>query len=58
METRNKILVLDDDSDWVEVCREFLTQLPSKPEVRTANTGPRALAMLDAEPYRLMICDL
>lgn len=58
METRHKILVLDDDTDWLEMSREILAQLPSKPEVRTASSGKRALAMLDAEPFRLLICDL
>ena len=58
MEVQHKILVLDDDADWLELSREMLTQLPSKPEVRTANSGKRALAMLDVEPFRLLICDL
>jgi CheY-like chemotaxis protein len=58
METKHKILVLDDDADWLDVCREFLAQLPSKPEVRTAATGPRALSLLDTEPFRLLVCDL
>jgi CheY-like chemotaxis protein len=58
METTHKILILDDDVDWLETCRETFSQLPSKPEIRTVTTGPKALAMLDAEPYRLLICDL
>jgi CheY-like chemotaxis protein len=58
METPHKILVLDDDTDWLELSREILTQLPSKPEVRTASSGKRALAMLDDESFRLLICDL
>jgi CheY-like chemotaxis protein len=58
METRHKILVLDDDADWLDVCRELLAQLPSRPEVRTVGTGARAIAHLDAEPYRLLLCDL
>jgi CheY-like chemotaxis protein len=58
MEIHHKILVLDDDADWLELSREMLAQLPSKPEIRTANSGKRALAMLDAEPFRLLICDL
>ena len=53
-----KILILDDEADWLEMCREVLTQLPSKPEVRTATTGANAVSQLDAEPYRLLICDL
>ncbi|MGA2852765.1 MAG: response regulator [Verrucomicrobiota bacterium] len=58
MEIRHKILVLDDDADWLEMSRDILARLPSKPEVRTATSGKRALAMLDAEPFRLLICDL
>jgi CheY-like chemotaxis protein len=58
MENQHKILVLDDDPDWLELSREMLSQLPSKPEIRTATSGKRALAMLDAEPFRLLICDL
>jgi CheY-like chemotaxis protein len=58
METHHKILVLDDDADWLDVCREFLAQLPSQPEIRTASSGVRALAMLDAHEFRVLICDL
>ena len=58
MGIENKILVLDDDADWLEMSRDILAQLPSKPEIRTATSGKRALAMLDAEPFRLLICDL
>ena len=58
MEAPHKILILDDDADWLETCREIFSQLPSKPEIRTVTSGPRALAMLDAEPFRLLICDL
>lgn len=58
METPNKILILDDDADWLELCREIFTQLPSKPEIRTVTSSSRALGMLDSEPFRLLICDL
>lgn len=58
MEARPKILLLDDDLELLETYRELLAQLPSKPEVRTASTGPRALALLEAEPFRLLVCDL
>ena len=36
MENKHKILVLDDDADWLETCRDFLAQLPSAPEIRIA----------------------
>src|SRR5580698_9050806 len=58
MENQAKILILDDEADWLEMCREMLVQLPSKPEIRTATTGAHAVAQLDGEPFRLLICDL
>jgi DNA-binding NarL/FixJ family response regulator len=58
MEERHKILILDDEVDWLNVCREMLEQLPSKLEIRTVSTGSRAVALLDVEPFRLLICDL
>src|SRR5580692_5295645 len=58
MENRHKILMLDDDADWLDLCRELLEPLPSKPEIRTVSSGARALALLESEPFRLMICDL
>jgi CheY-like chemotaxis protein len=35
-----------------------LEAMPSHPEVVTANNGKRALAILESEPVRLLICDL
>src|SRR5260221_516890 len=58
METRHKILLLDDDPDLLDMYREILAQLPSHPEIFTAVSGSRAMAMLEAEPFRLLICDL
>jgi CheY-like chemotaxis protein len=58
METQHKILVLDDDEDWLDLSREILSELPSKPEVRTVTSGTRALSMLENEPFRLLLCDL
>jgi CheY-like chemotaxis protein len=58
MDGRPKILLVDDDPDVLAMYRELLAQLPSQPEINTASSGARAIAMLGAEPYRLMICDL
>jgi len=58
MEPRHKILILDDDTDWLALCREVLAELPSRPEILTANTAKRALALLETESVRLLICDL
>jgi CheY-like chemotaxis protein len=42
----------------LEIFRELLAALPSKPEVFTAPSGSRALTLLKAETFRLLICDL
>jgi CheY-like chemotaxis protein len=58
MEKKDKILLLDDDSDWLALTREMLSSLPSHPEILTATNGRRALALLESEPVRLLMCDL
>jgi DNA-binding NarL/FixJ family response regulator len=58
MEPHHKILILDDETAWLEVNREILGQLPSKPEIRTVSAGARAITLLDTEPFRLLVCDL
>jgi DNA-binding NarL/FixJ family response regulator len=58
METRHKILILDDDADWLALCREQLSALPSRPEVLTANNAKRALAILETEKIRILVSDL
>ena len=58
MDARHKLLILDDDPAFLDLYREWLSQLPSKPEIHTATNGARAMALLEAEPYRVLICDL
>src|SRR6266571_4004649 len=58
MDTRHHILLLDDDPDLLDMYREILAQLPSRPEIRTASSGSRAMALLESEPFRVLICDL
>src|SRR5436309_5739348 len=36
----------------------MLAQLPRRPELRTTSSGSRAMALLESEPFRLLICDL
>jgi len=55
---RSKILLVDDDQDYLEVYWEILKRLPSGPEVHTASTGARALALLESETFNLLIVDL
>jgi len=58
METKQKILLVDDDPDLLDMYREILRQLPGKPEIQTASSGARAIALLESEPYRMLITDL
>lgn len=55
---RRKILLVDDDQDFLEVYWEILKAMPGSPEVHTASTGGRALALLESEPFNVMIVDL
>lgn len=58
MQAQPKILMLDDDQELLELYRCILAHLPSQPEVHTATTGARAMALLEAHPFDLLICDL
>jgi len=58
MDNRQKILILDDDADWLALCRDLLATLPSRPEIITANSAKKALALLGSEKVRLLISDL
>lgn len=53
-----KILILDDETQFLELCQELLSTLPAQPEVRTASSGAHAIALLEAEPYSLLLTDL
>ena len=58
MDRRPRILLADDDPDLLDLYRETLVQLPSRPEIHTATSGARVIAMLEAEEFQLLICDL
>ena len=58
MDKRPKVLLADDNPDLLDMYREILAQLPSQPDIDTATSGARVMAMLEAEPYHLLICDL
>jgi CheY-like chemotaxis protein len=58
MSSRPRILLLDDDPDVLELYRVMLSGLASEPEVRTTTTGARAIALLESEPFTLLLCDL
>ena len=58
MAARQKILILDDEQDLLEIYQEILARLPSQPEIRTASAGTDAIAMLENEPFALLLVDL
>ncbi len=59
MASSPRILLLDDDAAFLELYQEMLSKhLSCMPEVRTTTSAPRALSMLEAEPYNLLIVDL
>jgi CheY-like chemotaxis protein len=55
---QHKILLLDDDQDILDLYKEMLASLPSQPEVQIANSGARAIALLEGESFSLLISDL
>ena len=58
MPTRPKLLLLDDEQDLLDIYGEMLAKLPSQPEIHTVNSGARALALLESEPFTVLISDL
>src|SRR3954454_20579840 len=59
MASSPRILLLDDDAAFLELYQEMLSKhLSCMPEVRTTTSAPRALSMLEAAPYNLLIVDL
>lgn len=58
MPLRHKLLLLDDDEQTLELYQELLRNLPSQPEVTVSSSGARAIALLESEPFTLLITDL
>jgi CheY-like chemotaxis protein len=58
MANQHKILLLDDDEHILELYQELLRALPSQPEVHVSDSGARAIALLESEPFSLLITDL
>src|SRR5437773_4222412 len=58
MSTRPKLLLLDDDEFLLQVYQGILARLPSQPSIHVATSGGRAIALLESEPFNLLISDL
>src|SRR5271163_1073134 len=58
MASQHKILLVDDDEQVLELYQSLLKSLPSQPEVHVSNSGARAIALLESEPFSLLVTDL
>jgi DNA-binding response OmpR family regulator len=58
MAYKHRILILDDEPDILEIYQEILARLPSQPEIITAETGNQAIALLESQPFSLLLLDL
>src|SRR5580698_10035216 len=58
MEARHKLLLLDDDEQMLELYQHMLKELPSQPDVTVSSSGARAIALLESDPFSLLITDL
>ena len=55
---KHKVLLLDDDPEVLDIYQQMILEMPSQPEVHIATSGQRALDLLDAEPFALLVSDL
>lgn len=53
-----RILILDDEKDILEIYQEILTRLPSQPTIEAVDNGAQAIAMLEGQQFNLLLCDL
>ena len=58
MAARQRILILDDEHDILDIYQEILARLPSQPEIHTSDHGARAIALLESEHFNLLLADL
>jgi CheY-like chemotaxis protein len=58
MAARQKILIVDDEPEILEIYQEILSRLPSGPEIHTSDTGARALALLESSIFQVILLDL
>ena len=58
MAVRQRILILDDERDILDIYQEILARLPSQPEIFTSDNGARAIALLESERFNLLLVDL
>lgn len=55
---RHRLLLLDDDPEALDLYQKLLLELPSHPDVQIATSGARALALLEEQPFTILLSDL
>jgi DNA-binding response OmpR family regulator len=58
MAAKQRILILDDEHDILEIYQEILARLPSQPEIVTSDSGAQAIALIESQPFNLLLLDL
>ena len=58
MMARQRILILDDEQDILEIYQEILARLPSQPDIITVDNGGQAISLLESQPFNLLLLDL
>ena len=58
MAAKQRILILDDETDILEIYQEILARLPSQPEIVTTDSGAQAIALVESQSFNLMLLDL
>ncbi|MBI3881214.1 MAG: response regulator [Verrucomicrobia bacterium] len=52
------MLLLDDDRAILEIYKELIARLPSRPDVQVADSGAAAVSLLETEEFNLLVSDL
>lgn len=58
MSNRQRILIIDDEQDILEIYQEILSRLQSKPDILTVDNGSQGIAMLESQTFNVLLVDL
>jgi len=58
MANQQRILILDDEKDILDIYQEILARLPSQPSIQAVDNGAQAIAILEGQQFNLLLCDL
>jgi CheY-like chemotaxis protein len=58
MPAKQRILIVDDEPDILEIYQEILTRLPNQPDIITTDSGAQAIALVESQAFNLLLLDL